>query len=278
MATAKIPVRTKGETNCVYHKRRQLKFFCEKCQEMVCPKCLSSVHRGHIMCELSEITPQKKQDIKNFIDRTEQGEMVQIRKYITSTVIHLNDNDSTFEKLSNQLKMQTDKLKQNLDMLTEKTLNLYREMKEENTKRIQKYKQDLEMYDMQLKQQIQECRCVLERGSHIEIFDTECEIDYQIHLPVNPVLATASFIPNENPQGNLELALGKVITSGQGHTSTDQDRPVSTPVDQGQSYTQQQQSCDNGKKAVTRYKLLSETKVVEEWRSSYYIDSICPTN
>ncbi|XP_033744328.1 uncharacterized protein LOC117330215 [Pecten maximus] len=276
MATAKIPIRTKGQTTCVHHKGKQLEFCCEKCQELVCPKCLSSIHKNHPVCEFSEITPQKKQDIKNFIDRTEQNDQVQIGKYITSTDTLLRDNDSTFEKLSHQLRMQTDKLKQDLDMLTAETLSLYQKMKEDNSKLIQKYKQDLEMYDKQLKQQIQECKTALQKGSDLNIYDTRCEIDSQIHLPVKPVLGNVSFTSNKNPQGHLKLALGKVIISCQGQTSTDQDRSVSTSDGQGQSFTQQQ-SGDKGKKTVTRYKLLSETKVVEEWESPCNICSICPT-
>ncbi|XP_033729976.1 uncharacterized protein LOC117319252, partial [Pecten maximus] len=124
-------------------------------------------------------------------------------------------------------------------------------MKEDNSKLIQKYKQDLEMYDKQLKQQIQECKTALQQGSDLNIYDTRCEIDSQIHFPVKPVLGNVSFTPNKNPQGHLKLALGKVIISGQGQTSTDQDRSVSTSDGQGQSSTQQQ-SGDKGKKAVTR--------------------------
>ncbi|XP_033730059.1 uncharacterized protein LOC117319334 [Pecten maximus] len=229
------------------------------------------------MCELREITPQKKQDIKNFIDRTEQNDQVQIGKYITSTVTLLNDNDSLFDKLSHQLRMQTNKLKQDLDMLTAETLSLYQKMKEDNSKLIQKYTQDLEMYDKQLKQQIQECKTALQQGSDLNIYDTRCEIDSQIHFPDKPALGNVSFTPNKNPQGHLKLALGKVIISGQGQTSTDQDRSVSTSDGQGQSSTHQQ-SGDKGKKTVTRYKLQSQTKVVEQWRSPCNISSICPTS
>ncbi|XP_033731901.1 uncharacterized protein LOC117321557 [Pecten maximus] len=276
MATANIPIRTKGQTTCVHHKGRQLELYCEKCQELTCLKCLSSVHQSHSMCELSEITPQKKQDIKNFIYRTEQNDLVQIGKYITSTDTLLHNNDSTFEKLSHQLRMQTNTLKQDLDMLTAETLSLYQKMKEDNSKLIQKYKQDLEMYDKQLKQQIQECKTALQQGSDLNIYDTRCEMDSQIHFPVKPVLGNVSFTPNKNPQGHLKLALGKVIISDQGQTSTDQDWSVSTSDGQGQSSTQQQ-SGDKGKKTVTRYKLLSETKVMEKWKSPRNISSICPT-
>ncbi|XP_021376435.1 tripartite motif-containing protein 2-like [Mizuhopecten yessoensis] len=280
MATpiSQIPLRIKGQTTCIHHKGRQLEFYCEKCQELVCPKCLSSIHKAHPVSELSEITPQKEPDIKNFIDRTEKNDLVQIGKYITTTDTLLKDNTSTFEKLSQKLKMQTDKLKQKLDMLTAQTLSLYHKMEEDNTKLIKKYKQDLEMYEKQLKQQIQECKAALQRSSHIQIYDTYCEIHSPTYsLPVKPVLGTANFTPNESPQDNLKKALGKVITSGQGQTLTDQDRSVSTSDDLGQPSTQQQRSETKVKKAVTTCKLLPQTKVVEELGSPCYIDSTCPT-
>ncbi|XP_021361187.1 uncharacterized protein LOC110455399 [Mizuhopecten yessoensis] len=275
---SQIPLRNKGQTTCIHHKGRKLEFYCEKCQEPVCPKCFSSIHKTHPVSDLSEITPQKALDIKNFIDRTEKNDLVQIGKYINSTDTLLKDNTSTFEKLSQKLKLQTDKLKQELDMLTEQTLSLYHKMEEDNTKLINKYKQDLEMYEKQLKQQVQECKAALQRGSHIQIYDTYCEIQSPTHsLPVKPVLGTANFTPNENPQDHLKKALGKVTTSGQGQTLTDQDRSVSTSDDQGQPSTQQQQSGAKGKKAVTTYKLLPQTKVVEEWDPPFIIGSICPT-
>ncbi|XP_021352901.1 uncharacterized protein LOC110450021 [Mizuhopecten yessoensis] len=149
-------------------------------------------------------------------------------------------------------------------------------MEEDNTKLIQKYKQDLEMYNEQLRQQIQECKTALQHGSHIEIYDTGCEIHFPISVPVKPVLGTASFTPNKTPQHHLELALGNIDALGQGQASTDQDGSVGASGGQKPSSTSQQTE-PKGKKAVTMYKLLSQTKVLEEWWSPVGIYSICPT-
>ncbi|XP_060077086.1 uncharacterized protein LOC132556669 [Ylistrum balloti] len=154
------------------------------------------------------------------------------------------------------------------------TLSVYKQMEEDNARLILKYKKDLETYNKQLKQQLQECKVALQQGSHLEIYDTECEIHPSIHLPVNPVLGTASFTPNTTPQHHLQLALGTVTTSGQ--TSADQDRSVLASGDQEQS-SKQQQTGVKGKKAVISKTLLSETKVVKEWESPCDIVSICPT-
>ncbi|XP_060073167.1 uncharacterized protein LOC132552978 [Ylistrum balloti] len=263
--------RPKGQSTCSDHKGRCLDLYCEKCDQLICLTCLSTTHRSHPVCELSEITPQKKQEITNFINKTEQNDLVQVREYITSADSLLKDNTSHFEKLSQQLKNQTDQLKHELDLFTAQTLSVYKQMEEDNTRMIQKYKQELEMYDIQLKQQLQECKVTLQHGSHLDIYDTE--IHSSLHLPVKPVLGTVIFTPNTNPQHHLQQAVGMIITSGQ---TTDQDRSVSVSHDQGQS-SKQQQTEVKGKKAVISKKLLSETKVVKEWESPCYIGSICPT-
>ncbi|XP_069102071.1 uncharacterized protein [Argopecten irradians] len=163
--------------------------------------------------------------------------------------------------MSYQLKTQTKKLKQELDKLTAETVIIYQKMKEDNANIIKKYKQDLERYEKQLKQQMQECKATLQQGSPIEIYDTDCEIDSRIHLPMKPVLRTACFTPNRNPRKHLELALGTSDNSGQ---------------TQGQSSTQRH-SDGTKKKAVTSTKLLAETRVVEKWKSPCTIHCICPT-
>ncbi|XP_069102336.1 transcription intermediary factor 1-alpha-like [Argopecten irradians] len=277
MAAAKIAVRIKGQATCLHHKGRQLELYCETCQELACLKCVTGIHKGHLLCDLSVITNQKEEDIINFIDRTEQNELVQNRKEIASIDVLLQGNERTFEKLSTQLRMQTEELKQDLDKLTVETLSLYKKMKEDNVKIIQKYKQDLEMYGRQLKEQIHECLTALEQGSQIEIYDTECEIDSQIHHPVGPVLNSVIFTPNKKPRNYLELAVGNVATC-HGRLSTEQEPLAKCTISDDQQRSSTAQEPDgNGGKVVTRIKLPTHAKVVEDWESPCDIWSICPT-
>ncbi|XP_069135624.1 uncharacterized protein [Argopecten irradians] len=282
MAAANIPVRLKGQRTCLHHKGKQLDFYCEICQELMCSKCLSSVHKGHIVCEVGDITPQKKQEIQNFITRTEQNDLVQIGTYIASTETLLKENDISFEKLSNQLNIQTDKLKQALDKHTTETLSLYQKMRDDNTKLVQKYRRDLVMHDNQLKQLMQDCKKALQEGSHLQVYDTACEVRSPRRLPIKPVLGNASFTPNRHPQCHLEQAIGKVITTGQ--SPTEQGQAVSMSTHHGKKASTSSaigkvssHEYDNGKSRDTMKKLLPETKVLEEWESPYHIYSICPT-
>lgn len=103
-------------------------------------------------------------------------------------------------------------------------------MKDDNAKLIQKYKQDLEMYDEHLKLQMQECKTLLQQGSHLEVYDAECETDSSKCLPAKPVLGTIGFTPSENPRHYLQMALGEVNTTSQ--VKAMHDRPLSPADDQ----------------------------------------------
>ncbi|XP_021374745.1 uncharacterized protein LOC110464052 [Mizuhopecten yessoensis] len=155
--------------------------------------------------------------------------------------------------------------------LEAQTLSLYQQMEEDNTKLLQTYKQDLEMYSTKLKHQAQECKIALQRGSDIQVYDTGHEIQSSATLPVKPTLCTASFSPNRNPQGHLEQAFGEVNTSdqcqGQGllGSSTGQRLPST-------------QHRSKGEKELTSpvYILLPQTKVLGELISPCDITSVCP--
>ncbi|XP_021358205.1 uncharacterized protein LOC110453553 [Mizuhopecten yessoensis] len=280
--------RIKGQTTCMYHKDRKLDIYCEECQELACTKFLSTVHKKHPLCDLSEITPKMNQEIQNFIDKTENVDLVQIDQYITATDTHLKDNTSHFEKLSQQLKKQTKKINQDLNQLSAQTLSLYQQMEEDNTKLLQTYKQDLEMYSTQLKQQVQECKKALQGGSDIHIYDTGRDIQSPVTLHVKPTLGTASFNPNRNPKGHLEQALGKVDTSskGRGQTSFRSDQSCSghelPPTQKSSERTVRRPSTQQSSRKRNEvidpvYTLLPQTTVLGEWVSPYYMTSVCPT-
>ncbi|XP_021367316.1 uncharacterized protein LOC110459408 [Mizuhopecten yessoensis] len=284
---AQIPFRIKGQTKCTYHKRRQLDLYCEECQVPVCIKCVSTVHKSHPLCDLSETTPQIKQDVQNFIDKTENVDLSQIDQYITFTEQHLKDNARNFDKLAHQLKTQTNKLKENLDLLIAQTLSVYHQMQEDNTKLLQTYKQDLEIFSTKLKQQLQECKIALQRGSDIQIYDAGSEIQSSVKLPIKPTLGTASFTPNLNPQSHLEQALGRISTSGhfQGQDLLGHDRSIGSSAGQRPSPTQQR-SESKGRSQISKgrqkvfspvYALLSETKMLVEWKPQCVISSVCPS-
>ncbi|XP_033756271.1 uncharacterized protein LOC117339012 [Pecten maximus] len=276
-----VPSRAKGQTTCIHHKGRQLDLFCEECSEIACTQCLATVHKRHSMCELQEIIPQKKKDITDFIDKIENVDLVQTTQYISSVESDLNENSSRFEQLSIQLKNQTKKLKKDLDLLASETLSLYRQMEEDNARLLQTYRQDLERFNTQLKQQIQECKLVLQRGSNLEIYDTARGVhDSHVTFPVKPELGTVTFSPNRNPITQLKLAVGEMSTSGENVRSTlqGQDRPLGTPTDKG-TRSKRRQPRLTRRKLPTEQKdlctLWPKTKLIDEFQSPCKVGSLC---
>ncbi|XP_069103225.1 uncharacterized protein [Argopecten irradians] len=255
------------------------------------------------MCELCEIIPQRKLDIKNYIDKTEKNELVEIRRSILDTDALLQDNDCTFAKHSQELKEQTETLKRELDRITSDTLSLYQRIKEENDKLIETYKEDLIMYEKKLQTQVRRCKTLLQKGSDIEIYDchNECE---KKSRPLKCILQDVKFFPNKYSEHYLELALGDIDIETEFQTFTtltnkyqpddiDILTQLQTLSDKGQpddidTATQDQTITDKGRPDDIDTEALfyrrkygqgtpsKEEKKLGMWTSPHDIDYICP--
>lgn len=202
----------KEQTTCRHHRERQLEFYCRKCDDLCCDECLSTYHESHSVRNLSDIIPEKKRGIQSLIERIEKTDLVLIHDYISSTETQLLDNATYFDKLATDLESQTRKLKEELDLLSAQTLSVYSQMKEDNTRRLQLYKQDLEIYEEQLKQQLRDSESLLHNGTPQEIYYKGCKSHYDEVFPFKPTLRTASFKANGNYMFYLQQALGNVTT------------------------------------------------------------------
>ncbi len=52
--------------NCPQHLR-PVEFFCQDCNELLCPKCTSSTHRGHNFDDIDKVLPQQIQTLRSLI-------------------------------------------------------------------------------------------------------------------------------------------------------------------------------------------------------------------
>ncbi|XP_021343389.1 uncharacterized protein LOC110443483 [Mizuhopecten yessoensis] len=298
-----IPIRMKGKTTCITHTGIKLDLFCQDCKQLACMRCLSDEHRGHLVCALSEITHRKKKDIQKFMVKTENIELVQIDRHINATEEQLADNDSSFTKFSQDLNKQTEKLKQDLDLIASQTLSRYQNMTSDNKKLLETYKNDLEIYKTQRIEQVQACNIALQRGCNILIYDTAVEVRSLRSVPLEPNLGTLHFTPNTNPHNLIELALGLAGTpashrstlSKQHHQKTvsetacqsqvqqtlfrtyvveKQDSPYTHGIMKRNTNVDQDPPCTIGLKQSANH----VTTVVDEWESSCAIGSICPAS
>ncbi|XP_069134538.1 uncharacterized protein [Argopecten irradians] len=282
--------RPNGQRTCMHHRGKQLDLHCKKCQELVCTKCLSTLHENHLVCGLDAIVPKKKASIQNFIDTTEKENIAQIDQYIASTEEHLKENTNIFCIIADQIKAQNDKLKEELDLLSAETLSLYKQMEESNAKLLQTYKQDLEKYGAELKLMVQECKKALQKGNDVEIYDTGCTINFYAKLPAKPTFGDVCFTPNPKPRQHLKKAFGETDASHPvlNQTSSEHNLKFDSSTEERPSTTSLKSS-KKGKSSVkiskrekegsrSEYSLISKPSKLDEWWSPCYITSLCSTS
>ncbi|XP_069125396.1 uncharacterized protein [Argopecten irradians] len=206
-----IVVREKGQRTCAHHRGQLLILYCETCDDVICVKCLSSIHKSHTVCELSEVIPAKKTDLQNHLDKNNRA---QIKQYVDFTEIEMKKNSSSFDSLCRDVKAQSIKLKQAIDTKTEEVLSACKEMEEGNIKALTNFRRELqsrlEYFDDDFHA---ECAAVLRDGSDLQVHDTLEEVRAKAKVPLIPILGTASFSPNTNPHSFMDRYFGTLTTS-----------------------------------------------------------------
>lgn len=204
--------RAKGQTTCQHHQGQALTLFCVSCTELVCGRCVTSVHQSHTLEELGAILPGKREELQTYIDTTGNIQLLQLKTDITAAEEELKRNASRFKDIAAQAKEQGDRLKSEIDILVTQSLAMCKQIEDRNAKLIAAYKKDLQTrYDV-LKNQLQDQKKLLQKSSDVQIYDAEVDLFANNPLPSMPNLHTSNFMPNKNPKTFLEQALGNMNT------------------------------------------------------------------
>ncbi|XP_021364415.1 tripartite motif-containing protein 2-like [Mizuhopecten yessoensis] len=265
-----IAVRGQGHTTCVHHKGNTLDWFCEKCHECICANCISTLHKGHGIVPLSEITPHNKRKVQTFINETENKELIQIQQEINSAQESLEKHLSHFKDVSEEVKNQGMKLTEHVDVLIDETLSQLKHLEDENTQLLTSYKTELEKKLAELKDQLTHCKETLQNGTDIQVFDVTSRLHTDITLPRRPVLGTAKFSQSKHPNEALTSALGKMTLTSSGRT----DDHVNAKVGTSAGSSDQQLTRPSAKLASPRPKI----QVLSEWDYPCDIIKICPAS
>ncbi len=65
----KLPFRSKHKRYCQYHSEKELKQYCQQCQQIVCKKCVRLEHseEGHYVMDLSVAADNSKRQLKSLL-------------------------------------------------------------------------------------------------------------------------------------------------------------------------------------------------------------------
>ncbi|XP_060063050.1 uncharacterized protein LOC132543547 [Ylistrum balloti] len=216
LCKGQIVVRGQGHNTCVYHRQFVLEWFCKTCCHVICARCISTTHSGHVFIQLSEETPKHHSKIKAFVNDTEKNTLVQLQQEIKSTEHDLQKHLSHFETVAAKVQEQGERLKEEIDVLISQALSQLKHVEEDNTRLILKYRIELETKLETLKQQTEECKKSLQSGTDIMLFDIACGLQNHNTKPAKPCLGDASFYPTLSLNKFLLQAMGKlVVTSPQ---------------------------------------------------------------
>ncbi|XP_060075267.1 uncharacterized protein LOC132554955, partial [Ylistrum balloti] len=259
--SGQIAVRQEEQSTCVHHTGKTLEFFCEECEDVVCSKCITSVHKGHNMRDLSDVTVGIKEEIRRIVEDTERNKLPQSQKNIQSIVDELKKNAECFDNLAAETKKQADRLKQDIDVMTVESMAFYQRIKEENARLLTAYQCELDNGHTELRKRLQECKRLLQKASDITFFDSRDKIKEFARQPLlsgKPILRTAIFDPAKSFRGFLEQAFGRRSASGQsGHLP-------SVDTDQTVAMSGKTTSETRGANLSVTLELLPEVKVLEE--------------
>ncbi|XP_060065681.1 uncharacterized protein LOC132546007 [Ylistrum balloti] len=266
-------VREEGRTMCGHHRRTTLNFFCEKCSEVICANCISTLHKGHDIVQLSEVTQGNKNKIKTFINEMEKKDLIQIQSEIESVQGDLKKYLHHFESVEKEVEDQGKRLKQDVDISIAQTLSELKHFRDENTKLITDYMEELETKLGELKEYVEQCKLSLQTGTDIQVLDITYRLPTMTRLPTKPVFGTAKFVPDENL--SLKAELGKMTLTSYPQEIPDEESLESRSIHSFQSTEEPTLPVED--LHIEPECMTSQVDVVSEWEPPCNISSICPS-
>ncbi|OWF41147.1 E3 ubiquitin-protein ligase TRIM71 [Mizuhopecten yessoensis] len=211
------PSRQPGQSACAHHPGRTLTLFCDLCKDLACLTCLSTVHKGHEMRALSDLTTSTRAKIQQYIDTTEDRQCLQLIQCLTWAEDELMQTSHRYDRLTEKIVQQGKALKLKIDVITCMSKGLYKQLEEENKRKLQIYITDLHTRLDAVNDNLRNCKHILAEGTDIQTYDTGYElITKPIQpLPIQPSRHCFTFVPNEAPSSCLEKAFGELTTSAE---------------------------------------------------------------
>lgn len=172
-ASSQLPIRVKGETSCAVHHGSQLVFVCQTCSLPACVKCVSTVHRGHIIDDLEVVAARKREAMRINISIDIERELSKLDNEIISEKESIEDDLDNFETLDKKIIDNGEELKRKVDMFTEEQRRVCRQSKESNVPVLESYARRKKTAISKFKENVKLCKEVLQCGSDIMVYDTD---------------------------------------------------------------------------------------------------------
>ncbi|XP_063431458.1 uncharacterized protein LOC134714145 [Mytilus trossulus] len=191
---------------CQYHARQYACLYCKTCDTLVCPTCVSKVHKKHDLIDIQEGYDMKK-------DKLEKGQtkIQRHRREIASQKDQLNKLLSAESTKYNQVKEDVLEHKKSVKAAVERHFKELGDTLDQNhTSLSNTIKSDLNAVSVLLKQadtkssEVQEFIAITDVSKFFtEVNSLENSIDIQMLQPISSYGSVSNFIPGEITQSNI---------------------------------------------------------------------------
>lgn len=203
--------RPSGDTKCAEHAQKEVTFVCYDCNQLICGKCVTSIHNGHIMEELTDAMPSIKSKLQDSVVSMETEQVPQSERCIEITEQRLVENVKHIQDVINEIKVQGSKCKEELDDMVNVYVNICDKLGKENTERLIVCMTEHQTRIKELTKQIKFRKNMILTGSDVTVFEVQSVVQTYKHVDW-PSLHTTEFSPSQVVTDHLKLALGTLTT------------------------------------------------------------------
>lgn len=149
------------------------------------------------MCEFNDIIPGKRRQILQFITETEENSFLSLKQNTAATDEEMKNISIHFGRLREDVKEQCERLKQEIDKISNSFVSLVRDLEHDNMTILATYKEELEDRLYKLKDPVKDYKCSLQEGTNIHIFNNSKDVESRTNSPMKPTVRSVTFTPNK---------------------------------------------------------------------------------
>ncbi|OWF43392.1 hypothetical protein KP79_PYT21786 [Mizuhopecten yessoensis] len=171
--SSQLPIRVKGQSSCPVHHGNQVVLVCQTCSLLVCVKCVSTDHRGHIIDDLDDTVARKKEVMRQHLRLDIENELSQLECEIRSANDEMENVLRNFDELDSNIKLNGEILKRQVDLFTRHQQRICKQFREGSVAAMETYVRKKQTTFSEIEQNIEACKEVLQSGSNVLVYDTD---------------------------------------------------------------------------------------------------------
>jgi len=190
---AQYSARGYGHVHCIFHYSN-IVFACKTCDgELVCMECVTSSHQHHSFEKIADSAINKKTVLENYLQEAENTILPNLTFKLKLLEEEITRNSTKFDVLANQIISQGEKVKSEIDKITQDLVLESRTIGQNNQVYLLQHRKKLKHLITKVKDRQDKCKVALESNDNIKVIDMERMIPTEFHQPKFPQLQTVAF-------------------------------------------------------------------------------------